>query len=219
MLNYKLKVHLKKLVVLFFTINCLSGYCQESMDRQKSIDYAKAATDRLVLKGPIKKESLDLEFKKAYEDFFEFINKSLEYDSTNTYALYWKGKVELQEELYEKSLETFEKYLKTETYGYGSYYFDVNNIVFLLKKKLKKNNCEVNLEILFRIISDRLRINPNNSDALTLKLMLLLYKNNKAEAINFVNSEFRKLGDKDYFLKVIENFELQYFLNNIKSQI
>ena len=190
------------------------------MEKEKAIKLTNQATEKLILSGIIPKERLEMEFQKAYKEFFELINQALYYDSTSTYALYWKGKVELQNNLFKESLETLEKYSKIKTYDYNDdQYLSVNKTLFLLKKKLKMKNFEDNLNIIGQISTDRIVANSKNSENLTLKLTYLLYSEKNDEAISFVKKEKEYLGNESYFLEIITNFKIENIINNIKEQI
>ena len=189
-------------------------------DKEKSMNLAKMATEKLSLSGNIPKEKLEVEFQKAYKEFFELINQAIFYDSTNTYAFYWKGKVELQNELFVESLNTFEQYLEMQPYDFSNdHYWSVNKAVFLLKKKLGLTNFEKNLNTLLKISEDRIKLNQKNADNLTLKLAFFLYSGNKPKAIEFIKKEKENLGNESYFLELVDNFSLQPIIDNIKEQI
>lgn len=206
------------LFLIFF--QCFGQTTINKMEKEKSLELTNLATEKLTLSGNIPKERLEIEFQKAYKEFFELINQALYYDSTNTYALYWKGKVELQNGFYEESLKTFEKYSKIKVYDFNDdQYLSVNETLFLLKKKLQMTNFEENLNVIAKISNDRLVANPKNSENLTLKLTYLLFSDKKKEAISLVTTEKENLGNETYFLEMIKNFKIENMIDNINGII
>lgn len=188
------------------------------MDKVKSVEYAKLATKKLTLPGDIPKEKHDSTFNKNEEDFFVLIDKSLEYDSTNTYALYWKGKIQLQNLMFNESYETFNKYLKHQTYDFtDDHLYSVNKTMVLLKRKLGLGNYQENLDVLYNISNDRLKQNPRNTDNITLMLSYYLFAGEKREALVFIENKKKELVNVDYYNKLIFNFNIEQFVENLND--
>ncbi|MFD2938760.1 hypothetical protein [Flavobacterium notoginsengisoli] len=206
---------------VLFILLLLSGYCySQKTDSEKSMFYVDMATSKLTITGNYSKEELEILDKKNIADFFDLINKALEYDSKNTYALYWKSKIELQNLKYEEAYQNLSKYLKYQEYDFNNDLLSgAAQTMILLKKKLKIKTYKNELDLLNKISNARLKVNPENGDSIALVLSYYLFSENKKEASRFLESSKIEPKNLDYFRKLIKDFKLNTFVKNLNDMM
>ncbi len=164
-------------------------------------------------------ETLDQNGEPDYQAAIDFLNKSIEQDSSFINAYYWKSNCEMKLKYYQNTIETSAIGLRHSKKSNDKLvpYFYINQGVAFLKMENQEEAHECFLQAV-EVFDYRLKKDEDDLDAIINKATALCYADMKDEALIFIDSKIKARPNEvtlKQLYKNTESFDLSQIINQL----